>query len=130
MQLVKINTDGQKLSVREYKNSTATTDRRLTFREFKDWAQLDGVRAQQEFSRYCQSRNAEAVAYVEKARAAGLTLSYSTETLGKDNAVNGIRLAFTKAKVPAIKAPKVKFDDLKAALAKLTAEERAELLKA
>lgn len=129
MQLVKINNDGQKLSVREYKNSTATTDRRLSFREFKDWAQLDGIKAQQEFSRYCQARNAEAVAYVEKARAAGLTLAYSTETVAKDGSVGGIRLAFTKAKTPAIKQPKIKLDDLKAALSKLTAEERAELLK-
>ena len=102
----------RKIAVREYKNSTATTDKRLSFKEFGQVFGLENGCAEHraEFSRYCASRNAEAVAFVEKARSSGLSLSNSVETVDKAGNLVGVRIAFTKATTPKEKAPKLKDD--------------------
>lgn len=127
-QLATIN--DRKVSIREYKNSTATTDTRLQFREFSEAYGLEFGSAEHraEFSRYCASRNAEGVAYLEKARQAGLSLNKSVETLDKKGNVVGIRLAFTTAKVAKEKVAKVKQADLLTALKGMSAEDRKALL--
>ncbi|NBR96320.1 MAG: hypothetical protein EBT48_01735 [Verrucomicrobia bacterium] len=121
----------RKVAIREYKNSTATTDKRLTFKEFGQAFQLEHGSADHraEFSRYCASRNAEAVAYVEKARAHGLSLASSVETTDKETGeIIGVRIAFTKAKTPKVKAPKLKQEDILASLASLPKAELEALL--
>jgi hypothetical protein len=102
-------TNDRKIAVREYKNSTATTDTRLQFKEFGQLYGLEhgGAEHRAEFSRYCASRNAEGVAYLEKARQAGLSLNKSVETLDKKGNVVGIRLAFSTAKVAKEKTPRL-----------------------
>lgn len=124
-------TDDRKVAIREYKNSTATTDKRLTFKEFGQTFSLEhgGAEHRAEFSRYCASRNAEAVAWVEKARSNGLSLASSVETIDKATGeLVGVRVAFTKAKTPKVKAPKVKEDDILSALASLAPEKLEALL--
>jgi hypothetical protein len=126
--LVTIN--DRKIAVREYKNSTATTDTRLQFKEFGQLYGLEhgGAEHRAEFSRYCASRNAEGVAYLEKARQAGLSLNKSVETLDKKGNVVGIRLAFSTAKVAKVKAPKVKQEDILSTLSSLPKAELEALL--
>lgn len=121
----------RKVAVREYKNSTATTDKRLTFKEFGQAFSLEHGSADHraEFSRYCASRNAEAVAFVEKARANGLSLANSVETIDKATGeLVGVRIAFSKAKTPKVKAPKVKEDDILSVLSTLAPEKLDALL--
>lgn len=120
----------RKIAVREYKNSTATTDTRLQFKEFGQLYGLEhgGAEHRAEFSRYCASRNAEGVAYLEKARQAGLSLNKSVETLDKEGNVVGIRLAFSTAKVAKVKAPKVKQEDILSTLSSLPKAELEALL--
>jgi hypothetical protein len=121
----------RKLAVREYKNSTASTDKRLTFKEF---GTMFGVEQgspdhRSEYSKYCSSRNAEAVAFVEKARASGLTLANSVETIDKETGeLVGVRIAFSKAKTPKVKALKVKQEDILSTLASLPKGELEALL--
>jgi hypothetical protein len=111
----------RKIAVREYKNSTATTDKRLSFKEFGQafGLEMGGAEHRAEFSRYCASRNAEAVAFVEKARSSGLSLSNSVETVDKEGNLVGVRIAFSKAKTPKEKAPKLKDADILKALSSL-----------
>lgn len=120
----------RKVAIREYKNSTATTDKRLTFKEFGQTFSLEHGSAEHraEFSRYCASRNAEAVAFVEKARSNGLSLSNSVETVDRDGNLVGVRIAFSKAKTPAVKAPKLKQEDILKSLASLPKAELDALL--
>lgn len=120
----------RKIAIREYKNSTATSDKRLTFKEFGQvfGLEIGGVEHRSEFSRYCASRNAEAVAFVEKARSNGLSLSNSVETVDKAGNLVGVRIAFTKAKTPAVKAPKLKQEDILKSLASLPKAELEALL--
>lgn len=120
----------RKVSVREYKNSTATSDKRLSFKEFGTTFGLEigSPEHRAEFSRYCQSRNAEAVAFVEKARSNGLSLANSVETVDKEGNLVGVRIAFTKAKTPKVKAPKVKQEDILSTLASLPKAELEALL--
>jgi len=123
--------DDRKIAIREYKYSTATTEKRLTFKEFGQTFNLEQGSAEHraEFSRYCASRNAEAVAYGEKARSAGLSLASSVETIDKATGeLLAVRLAWTKAKTPKVKAPKVKEDDILSALATLAPEKLNALL--
>lgn len=129
MQLV--NVSDRKVAIREYKNSTATTDKRLTFKEFGQafGLEIGGAEHRAEFSRYCASRNAEAVAFVEKARANGLSLANSVETIDKATGeLVGVRIAFSKAKTPKVKAPKVKEDDILSVLSTLAPEKLDALL--
>lgn len=129
MQLATVN--DRKVAVREYKNSTATTDKRLTFKEFGQafGLEIGGAEHRAEFSRYCASRNAEAVAFVEKARANGLSLANSVETIDKATGeLVGVRIAFSKAKTPKVKAPKVKEDDILSVLSTLAPEKLDALL--
>ena len=129
MQLATIS--DRKVAVREYKNSTATTDKRLSFKEFGATFSLEHGSAEHraEFSRYCASRNAEAVAFVEKARSNGLSLASSVETIDKASGeLVGVRIAFTKAKTPKVKAPKIKQEDILASLASLPKAELEALL--
>lgn len=121
----------RKIAVREYKNSTATTDKRLTFKEFGQafGLEIGGAEHRAEFSRYCASRNAEAVAFVEKARANGLSLANSVETIDKATGeLVGVRIAFSKAKTPKVKAPKVKEDEILSVLSTLAPEKLDALL--
>ena len=119
MQLATIS--DRKIAIREYKNSTATTDKRLSFKEFGQvfGLEMGGAEHRSEFSRYCASRNAEAVAFVEKARSSGLSLSNSVETIDKEGNLVGVRIAFSKAKTPKEKAPKLKDADILKALSSL-----------
>ena len=123
--------DDRKVAIREYKNSTATTDKRLTFKEF---GTMFGVEQgspdhRSEYSKYCSSRNAEAVAFVEKARASGLTLANSVETIDKvTGELVGVRIAFSKATTPKVKALKVKQADLMATLSALPKAELEAIL--
>ena len=128
MQLANIS--DRKVAIREYKNSTATSDKRLTFKEFGQAFELEIGSAEHraEFSRYCASRNAEAVAFVEKARSNGLSLSNSVETVDKAGNLVGVRIAFTKAKTPAVKAPKLKSEDILKSLSSLPKAELEALL--
>jgi hypothetical protein len=120
----------RKIAIREYKNSTATSDKRLTFKEFGQvfGLEIGGSEHRSEFSRYCASRNAEAVAFVEKARSNGLSLSNSVETVDKAGNLVGVRIAFTKAKTPAVKAPKLKSEDILKSLSSLPKAELEALL--
>lgn len=130
------NISDRKIAVREYKNKkgeltrTATTDKRLSFKEFGQEFNLEigGAKHRAEFSRYCQSRNAEAVAFVEKARNSGLSLSNSVESVDKDGNLVGVRIAFSKAKTPKAKAPKVKQEDILSTLSSLPKAELEALL--
>jgi hypothetical protein len=129
MQLATVN--DRKVAIREYKNSTATTDKRLSFKEFGQafGLEIGGAEHRAEFSRYCASRNAEAVAFVEKARANGLSLANSVETIDKATGeLVGVRIAFSKAKTPKVKAPKVKEDDILSVLSTLAPEKLDALL--
>jgi len=120
----------RKIAIREYKNSTATSDKRLTFKEFGQvfGLEIGGSEHRAEFSRYCASRNAEAVAFVEKARSNGLSLSNSVETVDKEGNLVGVRIAFSKAKTPAVKAPKLKSEDILKSLSSLPKAELEALL--
>jgi hypothetical protein len=115
----------RKVTIREYKNSTATTDTRLQFREFSEVYGLEFGSAEHraEFSRYCASRNAEGVAYLEKARQKGLSLNKSVETLDKNGNIIGIRLAFSTAKVAKEKTPRLTNAQKLKALSTMSEEE-------
>jgi hypothetical protein len=128
----------RKIAVREYKNKkgelsrTATTDKRLSFKEFGQELGLEigGEKHRAEFSRYCQARNAEAVAFVEKARNSGLSLSNSVESVDKDGKLVAVRIAFTKAKTTKEKVPTLtEGQKLKALSSMSEAELLAEIAK-
>ena len=124
--------DDRKMAVREYKNKsgeitrTASSDSRLQFGEFGKLFGFEhgGAEHRAEFSRYCSSRHAEALAHLEKARQSGLSLNKSVETVDASGNVVGLRLAFSTAKTPKVKAPKVKQEDI---LSTLTSLPKAEL---
>ena len=132
------NISDRKIAVREYKNKkgeltrTATTDKRLSFKEFGQEFNLEigGAEHRAQFSRYCQSRNAEAVAFVEKARNSGLSLSNSVESVDKDGKLVAVRIAFTKAKTTKEKVPTLtEGQKLKALSSMSEAELLAEIAK-
>jgi hypothetical protein len=121
----------RKQAIREYAKSLAKIDKRLGFDELADTMGLErrGAEAHQAHSVYCASRNAEASAYVEKARSLGMSMDTVRETTDKETGkVKVIAMTWNVAKTPKVKTPKVKSDDILAALKKMSAEDRRALL--
>ena len=118
--------DDRKVAIREYAKSLAKIEKRLEFNELADTMGLERKSAEhlQAHSVYCSSRNAEAVAWQEKARSLGLTMDTVRETTDKlTGKVKSISINWNVAKTP-----KVKSADILTALKNMSAEDRKALL--
>lgn len=123
--------DDRKTAIREYAKSLAKIDKRLGFDELADAMGLErrGDEHRQAHSVYCASRNAEAVAWQEKARSIGLTMDSVRETTDKETGkVRSIAMTWTAAKTPKIKTPKLKQEDILKSLASLPKSDLQALL--
>lgn len=121
----------RKTAIREYAKSLAKTDKRLSFTELGETMGLElrSDEHRQAHSVYCASRNAEAVAWQEKARSLGLTMDSVRETTDKETGkVKSISINWNVAKTPKAKTPKVKSADILTALKNMSAEDRKALL--
>lgn len=121
----------RKTAIREYAKSLAKIDKRLGFDELADTMGLErrSEDALKAHSIYCASRNAEGVAYVEKARSLGMSMDTIRETTDKETGkVKTIAMTWNVAKTPKVKTPKVKTDDILTALKNMSAEDRKALL--
>lgn len=121
----------RKVAIREYAKSLAKIDKRLGFDELADTMGLErrGAEAHQAHSVYCASRNAELMAHIEKARSLGMSLDSIRETTDKETGkLKGYSFTVNLPKVPKVKTPKVKTDDIIATLKKMSVEDRKALL--
>jgi hypothetical protein len=121
----------RKTAIREYAKSLAKIDKRLSFDELADTMGIErrSQEAHQANSVYCSSRNAESVAYLEKARSLGLTMDTIRETTDKETGkVKAIAMTWNVAKTPKVKVPKLKNEDILKALGGLPKAELEALL--
>jgi hypothetical protein len=121
----------RKTAIREYAKSLAKIDKRLGFDELADTMGLErrSPEAHQANSVYCASRNAEASAYVEKARSLGMSMDTVRETTDKETGrVKSIAMNWNVAKTPKVKTPKLKQEDILKSLASLPKAELEALL--
>lgn len=108
MKLVNIQ-NNRALSVREYKTSTANTEKVLDFRGYSEHYGLvyGSPEHRAEFSRHCNAENVKAVAGLEKFRASGLVLEKIVETTSKaDGSLKSGVIRFSVPKVPKEKVKK------------------------
>ena len=108
MKLVTIKND-RAVSVREYKNSTAHTQKTLNFRQFSEDRGLifGSPEHRAEFSRYCNAENVKSVAQVEKLRSLGLVLDKVVETTRKsDGTITAGTIRFALPRIPKERAKK------------------------
>ena len=112
----------RKTSIREYAKSLAKTDKRLQFNELAVTMGLErgSDEHRQAHSVYCASRNAELMAYVEKARSLGMSLDSIRETTDKETGtVKSYSFTMNSPKVPKVRTPKIKQEDILKSLASL-----------
>jgi len=108
MKLINIQ-NNRAVSVREYKTSTANTEKVLDFRGYSEHYGLvyGSPEHRAEFSRHCNAENVKAVAGLEKFRASGLVLEKIVETTSKaDGSLKSGVIRFSVPKIPREKVEK------------------------
>jgi hypothetical protein len=123
--------DDRKTAIREYAKSLAKIDKRLQFDELADTMGLErrSDEHRQAHSVYCASRNAELMAHVEKARSLGMSLDSIRETTDKETGkTKSYSFTMNVPKVPKVRTPKLKQEDILKSLASLPKAELEALL--